>query len=52
MTTKNNAVPAEIYQRVSGYYRPLKQWNKGKQAEFWDRKKYDVNNKRAEIEAK
>jgi hypothetical protein len=27
-------VPTEIYSRVSGYFRPVNQWNKGKQAEF------------------
>lgn len=27
-------VPMEIYSRVSGYFRPVNQWNKGKQEEF------------------
>lgn len=31
-------VPAEVYSRVSGYFRPLAQWNKGKQNEFSQRK--------------
>jgi len=31
-------VPAEIYSRVSGYFRPVSQWNKGKQEEFFQRK--------------
>lgn len=31
-------VPCEVYSRVSGYLRPVNQWNKGKQAEFTDRK--------------
>ena len=30
----------EVYSRVVGYIRPVKQWNKGKQAEFGDRKEY------------
>jgi len=30
----------EIYSRVVGYLRPVKQWNKGKQAEFNLRKEY------------
>jgi len=30
----------EIYSRVVGYLRPVKQWNKGKQAEFDLRKEY------------
>lgn len=31
----------EVYSRVVGYLRPVKQWNKGKQAEFADRQTYD-----------
>ena len=30
----------EIYSRVCGYFRPVCNWNKGKQAEFLARKKY------------
>ena len=30
----------EIYSRVCGYFRPVANWNKGKQAEFADRKTY------------
>ena len=36
-------VPTEIYSRVVGYYRPVGQWNKGKQSEFGDRVTYEVN---------
>jgi len=36
-------IPAEVYSRVSGYYRPVKQWNKGKQSEFDDRKVAHIN---------
>jgi ribonucleoside-triphosphate reductase len=32
----------EVYSRVVGYIRPVQQWNKGKQAEFKDRKEYVV----------
>lgn len=32
-------VPVEVYSRVSGYFRPVNQYNKGKQAEYRDRKK-------------
>ena len=32
----------EIYSRVVGYMRPVKQWNEGKQAEFAARKHYRV----------
>ncbi len=33
----------EIYSRVVGYLRPVKQWNNGKQAEFHIRKTFDMN---------
>lgn len=33
---------AEVYSRVVGYIRPVKQWNKGKRAEFGDRKEFVV----------
>jgi ribonucleoside-triphosphate reductase len=32
----------EVYSRVVGYLRPVKQWNAGKQAEFDDRKSFQV----------
>ena len=32
----------EVYSRVVGYLRPVKQWNNGKQAEYSDRKMYKV----------
>ena len=35
----------EIYSRVVGYLRPVKQWNDGKQAEFAMRKHYKVDEK-------
>jgi ribonucleoside-triphosphate reductase len=35
----------EIWSRVVGYYRPVNHWNKGKQAEFGDRKEYSVSDK-------
>ena len=31
----------EQYSRISGFMRPLKQWNKGKVSEYDDRKEYD-----------
>ncbi len=43
----------EVYSRVVGYIRPVKQWNKGKQAEFDDRKEFSVESKsKARIETK
>jgi len=32
----------EVYSRVVGYLRPVKQWNSGKQAEFADRKNLQI----------
>lgn len=32
----------EIWSRISGYYRPVQVWNKGKKQEFIDRKEYEV----------
>jgi len=32
----------EVYSRVVGYLRPVSQWNDGKQAEFADRRSFDV----------
>lgn len=31
----------EIYSRVTGFFRPVQVWNRGKQEEFSDRGKYD-----------
>ena len=33
---------AEVYSRITGYYRPVKNWNDGKTQEFQDRKVYDI----------
>ena len=33
----------EIYSRITGYYRPVQNWNDGKSQEFKERKTYDVN---------
>lgn len=33
--------PVEVYSRVVGYLRPVKQWNSGKQAEFYQRQVFD-----------
>ncbi|MEI7640209.1 MAG: anaerobic ribonucleoside-triphosphate reductase [bacterium] len=31
----------EVYSRIVGYFRPVKQWNSGKQEEFTDRVVFD-----------
>ena len=33
----------EVYSRITGYYRPVQNWNDGKAQEFKDRKVYDLS---------
>ena len=33
---------AEVYSRITGYYRPVKNWNDGKSQEYKERKVYDL----------
>ncbi len=33
----------EVYSRVVGYYRPVKNWNVGKRKEFEERKVFEVD---------
>jgi ribonucleoside-triphosphate reductase (formate) len=33
----------DVYSRVVGYVRPVRQWNSGKQSEFKDRKLFKIN---------
>ena len=35
----------EVYSRITGYYRPVQNWNDGKSQEFLDRKTYSVDMK-------
>lgn len=35
-----NYKKTEVYSRVVGYIRPVQQWNKGKSAEYYDRKEF------------
>ena len=35
-------IACEVYSRVVGYFRPVKNWNKGKQQEFSERKTFQV----------
>ena len=35
----------EVYSRITGYYRPVKNWNDGKAKEYEMRKEYDVKHK-------
>ena len=42
----------EVYSRVVGYYRPVQQWNTGKEQEFHDRKDYCEKKALARVEEK
>jgi len=35
-------IPCEVYSRIVGYVRPLRNWNKGKVQEFSERQPYDL----------
>ena len=34
----------EVYSRITGYYRPVQNWNDGKTQEYKDRRTYDIAN--------
>mgnify|MGYP004554842185 FL=1 len=34
--------PSEVYSRITGYYRPVQNWNAGKAQEFKERKLYNI----------
>ena len=36
----------EVYSRITGYYRPLRNWNDGKVQEFKERKEYDPDSEK------
>lgn len=38
----------EVYSRITGYYRPVSNWNDGKSQEFLDRKTYNVETSKME----
>lgn len=40
---KVKVIIPEIYSRVVGYFRPVQNWNKGKQQEFKDRRYLKVD---------
>jgi len=39
---KIRAIRTEVYSRVVGYYRPVRDWNKGKQEEFSEREYINI----------
>ncbi len=46
----SNKCNVEVFARVTGFFRPVQSWNKGKTAEFKDRKKYKLNASKVEDE--
>jgi ribonucleoside-triphosphate reductase len=38
--------PTEVYSRITGYYRPVQNWNDGKTQEFKQRRVYDIERSR------
>lgn len=38
----NKRVPCEVYSRIVGYFRPIRNWNKGAQQAHSERKMYQV----------
>jgi hypothetical protein len=40
---QNEQVPCEVYSRIVGYVRPVRNWNKGKKQEFTERQTYQVD---------
>ena len=43
--TKIKRQECAVYTRVVGWITPVRNWNKGKRAEYCDRKTYSVDNK-------
>ncbi len=41
----------EVYSRITGYYRPVQNWNDGKSQEFKQRKVYDIANSHLTVKA-
>jgi anaerobic ribonucleoside-triphosphate reductase len=42
----------EVWSRITGYYRPVKNWNDGKAEEFKERKTYDISNSSLKVATK
>ncbi|MEE1315198.1 MAG: ribonucleoside triphosphate reductase [Faecalimonas sp.] len=39
----------EVYSRITGYYRPVQNWNDGKAQEYKERKVYDITNSQLKV---
>ena len=47
---QDEQVPCEVYSRIVGYVRPVRNWNKGKKQEFAERQTYRIEETTAEPE--
>jgi ribonucleoside-triphosphate reductase len=43
-TCPHCGTPSEVYSRITGYYRPVQNWNVGKSQEYKERKEYNIAN--------
>lgn len=41
----------EVYSRITGYYRPVQNWNDGKAEEFKERRLYEIDHKSLKVKA-
>ena len=41
-TCPHCGTPSEVYSRITGYYRPVQNWNVGKSQEYKERKEYNI----------
>ena len=41
---KKTSCEVEVFSRVTGFFRPVQSWNKGRTAEFSDRKRFTLEN--------
>lgn len=46
---KVEGTPCEVYSRVVGFFRPVKQWNEGKAEEYKERLMFTVEGKEEEL---
>lgn len=47
--TNDNRQPCEVYSRVVGWLTPVKSWNKGKRAEYFDRKVFNYEDSKQRL---
>lgn len=43
MEQQKDRCRVEVFSRVTGFFRPVREWNDGKQEEFRDRGKFQIN---------